>query len=92
MRQNILSIILLVLVITAGVWWWRSFRQAEPIAVAVSVEPPSERLKQYRQLKNLQVDTSIFSDPLFQSLERFGAERFLIGSIPHGRVNPFVPF
>ncbi|MBI4132850.1 MAG: hypothetical protein HY473_02090 [Candidatus Sungbacteria bacterium] len=92
MRQNILSIILLVLVIAAGVWWWRSFRQAEPAAVSVSVQPASERLKQYRQLKNLQVDTSIFSDPLFQSLERFGVGGFFIGSIPHGRANPFVPF
>ena len=91
MRQNILSIILLALVIAAGVWWWRSFRQAEPV-VSVSVQPVSERLKQYRQLKNLQVDTSIFSDPLFQSLERFGVEGFFIGSIPHGRANPFVPF
>ena len=93
MRQTILSILLVVVLAATGYVWFRYIRQpqAETSSDQTSSEE-SDRLNQYRRLKNFKPDTSILSDPLFQSLtgSRFSSAS---SSAPvSGRLNPFSPF
>lgn len=96
MRQTILTVLLVFLLLAAGFVWFRYVRDAVP---AVSSEPAEadERLQQYRHLKNLKADLSIFSDPLFRSLQQTlpppSNERppTLSGGSRPGRTNPFNP-
>lgn len=48
-----------------------------------------ELLATLSRLKSTTLDTSIFTDPVFESLKDFGVE---IASQPVGRRNPFAPF
>ncbi len=90
MRQNILSFILLTVIAAAGYWWWNYARVAPPEVVPLAVAQDNAKVDQYRQLKNLKFDSGIYSDPLFLSLRQFSSGPS--GVIPHGRVNPFLPF
>lgn len=97
MRQTLLTI-LLVALIMATIWAWFAFVRppSSPIGESplggVAAESPEEaRLGQYRELKNLKPDTSVLTDPVFQSLSRYRAPNQPPSSSP-GRANPFAPF
>ena len=92
MRQNILSILLLAVIIGVGFYWRQYLGQPAVTPTAGRIQVESAKLRQYRQLKNLKLDSSLYSDPLFQSLQRVGAAASATSSIPHGRDNPFVAF
>lgn len=60
-----------------------------PIASSdVDLGPGSDLLPFLFQLNSLKLDDSIFSDPVFLSLEDFTVE---IAEQPQGRINPFAP-
>lgn len=67
----------------------------EPAQITVrSVSPLDsalgrELLSALAELKTTRLDTSIFEDPVFKSLEDFGV---IIAPLPVGRRNPFAPF
>lgn len=48
-----------------------------------------ELLAALAELKSTKLDTSIFDDPVFESLKDFGV---VIAPLPVGRRNPFAPF
>jgi hypothetical protein len=90
MRQTILSIILIVVILTTGFVWYRYIRQSAAGTPSQSQQSiTDERLRQYRQLKNFNPDTSILSDPLFQSLH--GSASASSSPPATGRQNPFAP-
>lgn len=94
MRQTISSLFLILLLAVAGWVWFRYFR-ASPPAVPASSAEVSERLAQYRDLRNLRPDIGVFSDPLFRSLTSpprpSGGPPGSPGQPPVGRQNPFAP-
>lgn len=90
MRQTILTVFLIAFILATGFVWFRYVRPSPGSAPAVTVSP-EERLSQYRGLKDLRADTSVLSDPLFESLS---ASRPGATSTPRagsGRSNPFAP-
>ncbi len=97
MRQNILVIVLIFILLAGGFIWFRYMRDAAPAVRAVGAADASGRLGQYKQLQNLKPDLSIFTDPLFRSLERTlpsptgGPPPLGTGAIRAGRTNPFNP-
>jgi len=62
-------------------------RTQEPSGEAATVE--RELLGLLLEIKSVELDGSIFSDPAFRSLKDFGQELI---SLPVGRSNPFAPF
>ena len=97
MRQTILTVIFVVLLLGAGFVWLRYVRDVVP-EVSTGPAEVNERLRQYQHLKNLKADLSIFSDPLFRSLEQTlpppSNERpptLSGGNARPGRTNPFSP-
>lgn len=91
MRQTILSAIFIAVILATGFVWYRYIRQPEAGTSSQNRESAAdEHLRQYRQLKSFNPDTSILSDPLFQSLR----SPVPAGSFPlqTGRQNPFAPF
>lgn len=97
MRQNILVVLLVLMLLAGGFIWFRYMRDASPAVPAVGAANVSGRLGQYKQLQNLKPDLSIFTDPLFRSLERAlpsptgGPPSVEAGNIRAGRTNPFNP-
>lgn len=94
MRQTILMILFILLILAAGVIW---FRFARSPAVEPAATPPLDvegRLAEYRQLQTLRPDLSVFADPLFRSLRQaaspIGSSSLPDGAKPSaGRPNPF---
>ena len=97
MRQNILVVVLIFFLLAGGFIWFRSLRDASSGVQAVETAGVSGRLGQYKQLQNLKPDLSIFTDPLFRSLERAspgptgGPPAVSSGDVRAGRANPFNP-
>lgn len=93
MKQTILAAIFLVLILAAGFVWYRYVRPpAAATASPDSVIDPA-RLAEYRKLRQLSLDISVFSDPLFQILAAPTPPLAAPGvSIPAGRADPFAPF
>lgn len=89
MRQTILSLLLIGLIVATGFVWQRYVRQAPSAEPERSPEGLSMRLAEYRSLKNLRPDTSVLSDPFFQTLR---APAQPVAPPATGRANPFAPF
>ncbi|MES2203075.1 MAG: hypothetical protein V4474_02005 [Patescibacteria group bacterium] len=82
---------LVVILVLCGVayFYWGSSAPASPVAVAPTEPVASqELLTTLGSLRSIQLDPSIFSDPLFVSLSDFGVT---IPPEPSGRRNPFAP-
>lgn len=91
MRQTILTVLLIVLVV-ATVYVWYAYLRAPSEEIGIQAgSVTDDRLLQYRQLKDLKPDTSLFSDPLFQSLNRYRPPN-VPPALPPGRLNPFSAF
>ena len=88
MRANIVTLALIILILAAGgAWYWYTQRAPAPDAAGGPFR--SEFLEQYRYLKNVELDVSFFSEPLFRLLE--GTRSATTSpAIPAGRLNPFV--
>ena len=92
MKQNIFAAILVVAILATGFVWFRYIRQ--PVSSGESsaaIRSESEILNTYRQLKGLQFDASVFSEPAFQALVTPRVATTTSG-LPAGRANPFTPF
>lgn len=89
MRQSFVAAAIILLFAVSGWIWYRYIRAPGEAPPPARLE--SELLKQYRQLKNLEPDISIFSDPVYRSLERFRPAT-TSPALPRGRPNPFIPF
>ena len=93
MRQTILTVVLIVLLFAIGFVWYHYLRPPAEGGPAASAEPAIDpaRLEQYRGLKQLRLDVSIFSHPFFRLLEE-QTQPAGTAAVPAGRANPFAPF
>lgn len=73
-----------------GYWYWSGSSGVAPQATVTEVTSPAsqELLMMLGNLHSLELDPSVFQDPLFTSLSDFGVT---IPSQPTGRRNPFAP-
>lgn len=94
MKQTLLTVALLVLILASGFVWYRYVRAPStveaPAAAAPAIDPA--RLEQYRELRRLDLDASVFFDPLFRSLDVPPVPAAGVPLVPSGRSNPFAPF
>ncbi len=93
MKQTILTVVLIVLLLAIGFVWYNYLRPPAEGGPAASVDTviDAARLEQYRGLKQLRLDVSIFSDPLFRLLEE-QTPSMGTAAVQAGRANPFAPF
>ena len=97
MRQTVLSIVLIVAVIGAG-WFTYQFFTGGPSDEELSAPEgiDEQRLAEYRKIKTLKPDLSVFTDPFFRSLfspwQVFGGGAAATPTAKPGRPNPFTPF
>lgn len=91
MRQTILTIILVILISATIYVWYAYLRTPEDVGGPAVGSVEDERLVQYRKLKDLKPDTNVFSDPLFQLLNRYRPPN-VPPMQPPGRANPFSAF
>lgn len=89
MRQTILIIVFAVAVLGAGFFAYRFFTGGPDIAVSDGDGEREGRLVEYRKIKTLQFDSSMFSDPFLRLLSRPTLQEAPGGTA--GRENPFLP-
>lgn len=86
MQQNII-VILIVLAIFAGIYWY--YQYYSPTPVTLSPAPPGPALAFVEKLKSINIDTSFFDDPQFLALE--DSPKLSLEGLLKGRTNPFLP-
>lgn len=93
-RQTLFYITLIVVLLSIGYVWFRYSRAPTVVPTGDDAGEMFEtRLSQLRYLKDLQLDISIFQNPLFKTLK--APETIPAISQPvikQGRTNPFLPF
>ena len=91
MKFNLTSVIIAMLVIVAGGYWY-FFGQAGnevPLTTSTAVDASQTQFQVLvSQLKPISFDTSIFSDPKFTALVDLSTP---ISPEPSGRSDPFAP-
>ena len=92
-KNPVIAILVLAMVVVAGYFYTTRNRESDTLLTDVSVADQvvtvdGDLLKTLGKLKKLQLDDSVFSDPVWQSLRDFGRT---LSSEPKGRVNPFAP-
>lgn len=93
MKTNILIVIIAVLLLGAGLYWYmagQSGTQAPLTAVTVTANNPAQNQFQLlvSQLQPISFSTAIFTDPRFTALVDITTS--LIPE-PSGRIDPFAP-
>lgn len=86
-RQTISTVILVVILLALGAlwyWYWAN-RPSEESDVT-----PGISLESYKRVKDLQLNTVLFSDPVFRELKQEFIPPPATEAI--GRSNPFLPF
>ena len=95
MRQIIFSVLFFAALIATGVFVYQYFTGGPEVGDMTTTEPVDERIAEYRKIKTLRPDLSVFADPFFKSLFSpvavFGTGPVQSTSTP-GRTNPFTPF
>jgi len=91
MNKQTFLIIILILAFGATLYVWLGYRRFTPPTVETTdgKEELGIRLSEFRRLREIKFDTSVFQDKFFQSLKTAPQ------SIPEeksGRPNPFIPF
>lgn len=93
MKQTLLAIAFLVLILATGLVWYRYVRPPAGATASPDTVIDPARLAEYREMRRLSLDISVFSDPLFRILEAPTPPLAAPGaSIPAGRADPFAPF
>lgn len=93
-RQNKIILGILVVVIVAFAWFGLSDREPSSTVLVTSESAADssvaeqEILKLLLDMRSIQLNSSIFENPAFNSLQDFGRE---IIPEPVGRSNPFAP-
>ena len=88
MSGSTVFILIIVLVLGVGVWWYQDVF----FGGAVIIAPPEPvigggTLELVEKLRAVEIDTAFFSDPAFLELEP--APDFIFESFQKGRNNPF---
>lgn len=95
MRQAILSVLFFAALTATGVFVYQYFVSGTESGDMTTTEPVDERLAEYRKIRTLRPDLSVFADPFFKSLFSpiavFGTGPVQPTATP-GRTNPFTPF
>lgn len=86
-RQTISTIILVVVLVALGALWY-SYWTNRPSQD--SGETPGISIDSYRRVKDLKLNTSLFTDPVFRELKQEVISPPATEAI--GRSNPFLPF
>ena len=96
MNKQIILIVILLVAVGATAYVLLAKQGSDP--AIPSTENASQngkfgtQIQNLRRIKTLQINTSIFSNPIFQSLTTDVAPSIDTGSIQKGRQNPFLPF
>lgn len=80
--------IIAVLVLILGYMYWGNSNSFSPTVSQAQTPASQNLLTTLSSLRAIQLNATIFSDPLFTSLSDFGVT---IPSEPTGRGNPFAP-
>lgn len=86
-KQNTLTIVLIVILAAIGYLWLSSSESTDKTKQQASNEFEAQLLE-LSKLKNIKLDTTIFQDPFFRSLNLSAAVPAPEG--PVGRKNPFL--
>lgn len=86
-RQTIATIILVIILLALGALWYLYWTR---LPSDESDETPGVSVDSYRQVKNLKLDTALFSDPVFRELKQEVISPPATEAV--GRSNPFLPF
>lgn len=86
-KQKILLIILVVAAIGAGIYFYQNQNQENPANTVSDNNEFKTKLAELQRLRDLKLDTSIFRDKFFQSLQL--PEQPSETPITPGRPNPF---
>ncbi|GEM_PF-6990961 len=98
MKKKIIIPIVGILALVLGTGWYLYRAQTPASDWGTTVDPNDTQaipgleitLKDIGALENLEIDTSIFSDSVFQSLEKYAIGTSSQEQI--GRANPFIAF
>lgn len=91
-RQNKIVVIgLAVVLLSVGYYLFAMQDTSMPLSTVETTESPvtQELLATLANLRKIELNKSIFTDPVFVSLSDFGV---VIPKEPTGRRNPFMPF
>jgi hypothetical protein len=93
MKANIVSIVIITLIIAGGAYWF-FFMQPAPEKPLTATAPAAgvsdvQLAALVAQLQKITFDTSIFSDPTFETLVSLATP---VTPEPQGRADPFAPF
>lgn len=89
-RQTIFAFVLILVLGITGYLWYGYFDAAPAKEGAVENENQTLRFSRIGDFQNIRLDTSIFQDPLFMSLEP--PQIIPQPDVTPGRANPFAPF
>lgn len=107
MAKLIVILVGVVLLVGGGILGWQMYTRTAVSQEEGVTDPATEALvRDIRRIKDIHLDVSLFSDPLFRqlraprlSLPTFGASTTTTGTstsilpVPNkGRTNPFAPF
>ena len=92
MSKQSIFIFILILVLGVTGYLWYGYFQASPPEGSTNQQNQDEiaRLARVSTLGGVDLDTSLFQDPLFNSLTL--PQIIPQPDVPPGRVNPFIPF
>lgn len=92
-RQIFLILILAAAVAITGYLLWSNQQNAAPAPEETKKDQPfQQQIQNLRRLKNLKLDTSVFANPIFQSLDTGVSSPVDVSGGQKGRPNPFLPF
>lgn len=87
-RNNIFTVLFAVLIGAIGYIWY--FYWQSPEEVVVPDQSFTRSITQLNRLRTIDIDTTIFQDPVFKSLEAPPSP--IEAEVTPGRLNPFVNF
>ena len=86
MMKNLPTIIILVLILGVGIWWYQS-SSTEVVQITPGVDS-GPTLELVNRIRMIHIDTGFFSDQTFLSLEETPA--LDVSGLATGRPNPFL--
>lgn len=87
-RNNLFTLLFVVLLGAIGYTWYHYWRSPE--GDAIPQEEFTRSIAKLERLRTIDIDTTIFQDPVFMSLE--APPDYVEPEVTPGRVNPFLNF
>lgn len=92
-KNPVIALFILILLVVAGYMYSNRSKESDELLSGTeagdgAAAVDGDLLRTLGKLRKLRLDTSIFNDPVWQSLEDFGQT---LSPEPKGRTNPFAP-